>query len=1011
MLFASGEPGYWRTVGMLTSWVSVLGVPPTACIERLKNMCLRFLFVLAVIAASSLLSAAALQSEIQGRVMNVQGAPVRGATVTVSAGSQETCAKVVTGEDGSFVVPNLEPGVYTVTVSVPNTQQVLQQNVVVESEAVPVLADFRFTADATEGVAGLEERNPNIFIYRIDLNDLRNLLTLFRGPNPTYIPAFPAEDNYFGAEYGAPLLGFQPLRPRTLLMDWHASVSGTHQNSALNARNFFNVGPLLPSRITTYNLAAGGPLISSKASIVLGFGQIFNSGMVNGNVQVPLASERTPRAADPQTNDIISYLLKAYPSKLPNLSAVTERQLNTNAPRSIVTADGLARLDVRPNGKTALAGLYSINQYSEDPFQLVIGQNPQTDLRSQSAYSDLNQIFSEKTAGQFGFHFDRVRASLHPTREFNQLLTPLGFTTTPEIIFAGSGGSLSELGQIGPGIQFPRLRVENRFKLFSNLSYTVRRHILKFGWSTTRSQVNDLQSNNSRGVLNFSPDFGRTAAENFLAGTPELFTLTIGNLYRGFRNWEQTAFVEDEFRVAPTFSINMGLRYEIETSPTEVNNLTDPKMPEQHTVGPRFGFAWNPGRGRMTIRSGYGISYSSIFPVTYQTTRFNPPSVQVLQINTPKLTDALAMAKAAPGMKPIPGAQQDLYLLSPDLVTPYSHMYNLGLEWALPAQTVVRVAYMGNRSIHLLTQGVYNRPEIVPGIPTTSATINRRRPDQRYGNINVVESNSIGYYDAVQTSIDKRVTNGLMFRAAYTFGKAINLGGDFTNTASGVEVPAETGTPTCEHCDHFSDQKGLALFDTPQVLSITYVYRLPSAAPTRWLAGVLKGWQISGTTLMQSGVAYHFHTGSDAPGYGNIDGNTADRPNISNPALLGKSFDNPDTVGAILGADTCRPPGADGLPYLHCRYFDTNIPPGGRGNLGMNTFRKDGTANWNVAFGRPFRLPGGDRSLDFRTEFINFFNTPQFDKPGTQLAVATFGKITNTVNKGRQVQFTLKLNF
>ena len=130
-----------------------------------------------------------------------------------------------------------------------------------------------------------------------------------------------------------------------------------------------------------------------------------------------------------------------------------------------------------------------------------------------------------------------------------------------------------------------------------------------------------------------------------------------------------------------------------------------------------------------------------------------------------------------------------------------------------------------------------------------------------------------------------------------------------------------------------------------------------------------------------------------------------------NPSLLGKSFDNPDTVRAILGADTCRPPGTDGLPYLHCQNFDTNILPGGRGNLGYNTFRKDGTANWNVAFARSFRLPGADRSLDFRTEFINFFNTPQFDKPGTQLAAATFGKIINTVNKGRQVQFTLKLNF
>jgi hypothetical protein len=385
--------------------------------------------------------------------------------------------------------------------------------------------------------------------------------------------------------------------------------------------------------------------------------------------------------------------------------------------------------------------------------------------------------------------------------------------------------------------------------------------------------------------------------------------------------------------------------------------------------------------------------------------------VQVLEINTPNLVDALALAKAAPTMKPIPGAQQNLYLLSPDLVLPYTHMYNLGLEWALPAQTLVRAAYMGSRSFHLLTLGVYNRPVVVPGIPTTSATINKRRPDQRYGAINVVESNSIDYYDAAQASVEKRLTRGLTLRAAYTFSKDINLGGDFTNTASGVEVPPEEGTLTCETCNRF-DQKGLALFDTPQVLAISYAYRLPFfAGSTHGPAAALQGWQISGTTLFQSGVTFHLHTGSDAAGYGNVDGDTGDRPNILNPSLLGKTFDNPGTAAALLGADTCRRPGTDGLPYLHCQYFDTNIAPGGRGNLGMNTFRKDGTANWNVAFGRSFRLPGGERSLDFRTEFINFFNTPQFDKPGVQLALATFGKITNTVNKGRQVQFTLRLNF
>lgn len=956
-------------------------------------------------------SSVAIAAEIHGRVVNAQGGPAPGATVTVSGKDQALRAKTVTGTDGTYSVLNLEPGLYTVAVTLGEGQQVLRQDVAVDNDGGLTQADFRFTSAATTEVTGLEERNPNIFIYRIDLNDLRNLLTLFRGPSPTYIPEFRADDNYFGAQYGAPLLSFQPLRPRTLLRQWHGSASATHQNSALNARNFFNVGPLLPSRITSYDLVAGGP-VSSKASLVLDFGQVFNSGMVNGNLQAPLASERTPLATDPQTRAIISDLLTAYPAQLPNLPAVSLRQLNTNAPRSIVTAVGLARLDVRPDDKTSVAGLYSANQYSEDPFQLVIGQNPETDLRSQSAYVDVTRSFSTETIGQFGFHFDRVRASLLPTQQVSDLLSNLGYKVVPEITFAGGGGSLADLGEIGPGIQFPRFRVENRFRTFASLTRTVGRHTLKFGWSTTRSQVNDLQSTNGRGTLSFLPDFGRTDVQNFLLGTPDLFTIAIGNLYRGFRNWEHAGYVEDEFRVSPVFSINMGVRYEMETPPTEVNHLTDPKMPLQQGWAPRFGFAWNPGRGRLTIRSGYGISYSSIFPVTYQTTRFNPPSVQVLEINTPRLTDALALAQTAPFMKPIPGAQQDLYLISPDLVLPYSHMYNFSLEWALPAQTAVRIAYMGSRSFHLLTQGVYNRPVVVPGIPTTEATLNQRRPDPRYGAINVVESNSNDYYDAAQVSIEKRLARGLTFRAAYTFSKDINLGGDFTNTASGVEIPPETGTATCETCNRVSDQKGLALFDTPQVFTFTYVYRLPFfAGSTGWPAAALKQWQISGTTLFQSGVAYHFHTGSDAPGYGNVDGNSADRPNILDPSLLGMSFDNPDTTPTILGANTCRPPGTDGLPYLHCKYFDTNIAPGGRGNLGWNTFRKDGTANWNVAFGRNFRFSGGERSVDFRSEFINFFNTPQFDKPGTQLAVATFGKITNTVNKGRQVQFTVKLNF
>ena len=115
---------------------------------------MKLVFFLAPLFVSFLASTAAFAGEIRGRVLNAQGGPVRGATVTVSAHNEPASVKVVTAEDGSYVIPNLEPGVYTVTVSIANGQQVLRQQVTVGSQAEPNRADFRFTAVATEGVAG-----------------------------------------------------------------------------------------------------------------------------------------------------------------------------------------------------------------------------------------------------------------------------------------------------------------------------------------------------------------------------------------------------------------------------------------------------------------------------------------------------------------------------------------------------------------------------------------------------------------------------------------------------------------------------------------------------------------------------------------------------------------------------------------------------------------------------------------------------------------------------------------
>ena len=929
--------------------------------------------------------AAVHAADVRGKVLNPEGAPVASAKVVATKSAGGNAVETSTAADGMFTLQGLGDGLYTITVSMPSGQPSLRREVSIGDGATPVQANFQFRAEASQAAVAAEERNPNIFVYRIDLNELRTRLTVGRGPDPTYITEFRADQNYFGGEFGASLFVFEPIRPRPLLNAWHGNASYTHNNSKLNARNFFTVGPLRASRLNGYSVGAGGPLFSEKVSLLVQYGQSYNSGYVNGNILVPQLSERAPRSADPRVNAVIGSLLKAFPLDTPNLSST---RLNSNALRSIDTNDGLVRLDVKKSDETTLAFRYTLSDYAEDPFQLVVGQNPQTNLRNQSAHSSITKTFSPKTIFQAGFYYDRPTALLEPTKRFQDLFAPVGITNVPDVDLS------SDASGIGPGSKFPRHRVQNRFQIHSDLSHSVGKHTFRFGGSTTRVQLNDLQSDNNRGTLVFQNDFGRTSIQNFLLGIPTSYTISLGNLYRGFRYGDHALFIEDQVKLTPTFSVRVGLRYELMTNPQEVNGLTKVGLrTDKNNFAPKFGFAWNPGKGKTTYRGAYGISYSSLFPVTFGMTRFNPPSTQVVQVFSPDLLNVLTG-----GSQVATGSTQNrssLYQLSPDLAFPYSHQYNFGIERSLPWGTTLRAAYIGMRSFHILTLGIYNRAGVVPGIPITTATINQRRPDQRYYDINRVESNSISYYDALSVTVDKRLSKGLALRASYAFGKSIDTGGDFTNTASGVESPPEQGTAQCEFCDRFRDQKGLSLYDTTHYLSINYSYNLPFTAGAGKLASkMFSGWQVSGNTIFQSGTPYHIHSGSDA--VGNLDGVSHDRPNITNPSILGKSVDNPDTSKTILDRS----------------FFNNNIPPGGRGNLGYNTFRKDGTNNWNIAIGRTFHLPGGrENSLNFRTEFVNLFNHAQFEKPGVQYSSRTFGEITNTMNKGRQIQFALRLNF
>ena len=928
---------------------------------------------------------------ITGRVLDAEGDGIAGAEVTATLPPADFAATVLTAQDGTYTLEVDSPGIYTITVKKSGYLDLVREGVTAEGEGNGLPLDLRLRPSQEPTVVqGVEELNPNVFVVKLDTNEITRELER-RGTDTQFLREFHARENYFGAIHGFPLRRLAVVRPQPLLADLHGTLYANHQNSALNARSFFTVGDLLPSRRNDYGATIGGPIHKESLSFHFAWSQIRETGYVNGNIQAPLADERSPRSEDPATNAVIAGLLKAFPDALPNLPlSKSRRQLNTNALRSIRSTAFSTRFDYRPREADQLAFEQRFLDSTEEPFQIVVGRNPVTLLQPQSFQLTHLHTFSPHTLSRLSINFGRLSVGLDVTKEYRNLLAPLGIQVVPEVTFGG------DLTQLGPGSSYPRRRVENRFYLSPEISQMRGNHSLAAGFYVVRLQTNDLQSDNSRGNFAFTRNFGRSAVENFLLGRPTSFTITVGNLYRGFRNWEGAFYFHDTVRLSPRWTLSLGLRYELVTSPTEVNNLTSvPFRTDANNFAPQFGFAWNPGGGKTVVRGGYGISFSSIFPVLYQRARFNPPAVSVISVDNPDLLDPLRGIDLRAAARP----RSALNLLSPDLVAPYSQLYNFGIERTVADNFLVRIGYIGSRTIKLPTRNVSNRARPVPGICQERAgipylwcetsTINLRRPDPRYLEVITVANRSIGYFDALQLSVDQRLTKGLVWNARYTFSKAIGTGDtSFNHIATGSHLSGMENDTT-------GDLRGLERWDTPHALTFGYRYEFPWFRRREGMRSLLLGgWRISGTTTLRSATPQHMHTGSDAPGFGNVDGVAGDRPNLLNPAILWKSLDHPDRVGNIF-----RP-----------EYFDTNIPPGGRGNLGYQTFRNDGMHNWNFAAEKEFPIREA-AEVQFRAEFINFFNHPHFDEVNHDIASENFATITNTANRGRLVQLLLRLRW
>lgn len=811
------------------------------------------------------------------------------------------------------------------------------------------------------------QRNENVAVYQIDTNAIKEA-NVRLGTTPTPILEFSPDQQYYAAEHGRPASEALPLKPGPLQGAWHGDGFWWHQNSVMNARTFFQVGPVKPSRRNIWGGRATGAL-GKKVALTGIYGQSDIRGMVNGNLLVPLANERTPRTADPAARAVIADWLKAYPAELPNRPDFDIRALNTNAPQRIDALAGTLRLDTAlPRGSKLIAS-HAIDRSKTLAFQLVAGQNPDTTIHAQRSRLAWIKPLSSSTEMQVAGSFNRIRSLL---------VSPPG-AVGPRVRFG------YQIEELGPDSMFPVDRATNTYRGGIALSHIRGLHQFFWGGDFTRFQLNGIESGNLRGYYQFANNFGRTAIENFLLGTPSNYEIALGDLSRGYRNYAINGYFGARWQISSALQIQYGLLWFLDSRPVEVHGKERiPYDTDGNNFSPRFSLAWRAGRDWL-VRAAYTTTFSPILPVTYQQIRNNLPLVSYFMVADPDLVNPLKNVNWSD-----PNPRHTPTWLSPDFTTPYAHQYSLSLEHPAPAGSMLRMQYVGSRSIKLPNSFILNRAEPVPGIPLTTATANLRRPDARYFETRTVVNGGLAWFDAARVAWSLPPMRGATIQSSYVFSKALDQGPDFSATAANRDILTQRSQWQYES---FMDRKGLSNFDSTHALVVASSFDIPSAGSARsWLNNATRGWQIAGVNLWKKGTPLTLYMGSDAPGYGNVDGGPSDRPHIVDPGILGATADHPNSAPLLIRRDR----------------FATLVPGEARGSLGRNTFRKARIWNWNAAVTRQFRLPN-DWTAQLRAESYNLSNTPQFDEPQRNLTSPSFGKITNTLNDGRVFQIGLRL--
>lgn len=555
----------------------------------------------------------------------------------------------------------------------------------------------------------------------------------------------------------------------------------------------------------------------------------------------------------------------------------------------------------------------------------------------------------------------------------------------------------------GQGVSGPRGWKDEIFQIHDSLLMTRRQHTLRIGFTGNRyldtfvEAIRPVGEHRFNGQWTAGPGSTGFALADALLGLPRQILASVDIFDPNFRNSQVMPWVQDDWKVTRRLTLNLGLRYEwfgrpvakrdqisnfYQTGPNEARIITPADRPaglgrsllrnDNNNFAPRFGFAYQLSPNTI-VRGAYGVFYQRSSAQAWIGMAINPPFIRTGDVVL-GVREADRQAFPIDDLTPVvnfvaPGSRPSISGIAIDRRDSYIQQWNLYVERLLRPSLVAKIGYVGTKSTGLEIDRYPNTPLPGPG------DVQSRRPFPTLSSVRLFASDGFATYHGLEATLQQRFAHGVSFLASYTWSRAIdNLG-------------------TVDVRD-FSVNKALSTNHMAHRLSFASVWEIPfglgrkfGGASGRLVNGIFGGWQLSDILVLHTGTPLTITTQGDllntGGGYTQVPHRIGD-PNLPRSQRTRDRFFNTDAF------------------VLPARFTI--------GNGGRNTLIGPGYFNLDLSLIKFFPIRE-KRAVQFRAEFFNATNHPNWGNPGTVLGTAGFGKITSNSNLPRVLQFGLKFLF